>query len=198
MLVNHANRSDGEAGNSGGELLTAYLAATATSLSVAVGLQAAGARYGGGALVRFTVPMLAVSLGSTSNLVMTRRAELYQGVPVHSADGTPLGNSLAAARIALAECCAVRVAWTVLLLSFAPLLSALARRSLPRRLAAGRAAPLATEALVNFGVIWASVPLCMAIFPQREQVEPQRLEPEFGRHPATGEELRVVYFNKGL
>ena len=40
------------------------------------------------------VPALAVSVGGVINLLMTRGHELRQGVAVHAADGTPLGESV--------------------------------------------------------------------------------------------------------
>ena len=40
------------------------------------------------------VPALAVSVGGVINLLMTRGHELRQGVAVHAADGTPLGESI--------------------------------------------------------------------------------------------------------
>lgn len=48
--------------------------------------------------------------------------------------------------------------------------------------------------------IRAQVPLCIAIFPQRESMSTNDLEPFFHqiRHPITGAVVDKVWFNKGL
>ena len=142
--------------------------------------------------------MIGVSLGGVVNLLITRSSEWYEGLDVSTADGHKVGVSISAAEIALAKCSTTRVAWTVLLLTAAPLVAGLALRCLP-----SRRSWLLTNAVelgTSFLVIWASVPLCIALWPQRDCVPIARLEPHLhgATHPLTGEPVLEVYFNKGL
>jgi hypothetical protein len=213
VAVNFANRSSGAPPAE--RVVLAYTAATSSALAVAIGLQAVGARAeshlasAGGTAgtrshlrhgIRLTVPMLAVALGSVVNLLLTRNGELADGIPVTTEDGVPLGHSRSAARDALSKCAATRVAWTVALLTLAPLATAMAARALPASLATRRSATFAVECCVSFAVIWAAVPMCIAIWPQRQATPPASLEDHFHklRHPVTGVAIDKMYFNRGL
>ena len=81
--------------------------------------------------------------------------------------------------------------WTVGLLTLTPLLAA-ARAARMR----APAAKLGVEAAVSFALIWAIVPMAMALFPQRAAVRLATLEPHLGGGGADRDAL--VYFNKGL
>ena len=177
--VNFANRSSCDGG---GDFMSAYLAATTSAVGLVVGLQEAARRLSGGSprvagLVRLTVPMLAVSVSANLNLLLVRRGELSDGVPVATADGEALGSSILAAQRGLLECGATRVLWTFLLLTATPLCASSAFALLPARLASSPAACAAVELAVSFAVIWLSVPLSIAAFPQRESVLIAELEP---------------------
>ena len=223
--VNHCNRSstttaaatatgDDEGSAAGvhgaGDFATAYLAATSSALVICLGLQEGARRLSGGSarvagLVRLTVPMLAVSVSANVNLLMVRSRELTDGVPIATEEGVPLGSSVVAARRGLLECAATRVLWTFMLLTATPLCAAAAFSVLPGRLAASRAARAGIELGVSFGVIWLSVPLAIASFPQRESVSVAELEPELrerwraqtGRGEDDEAEAHVT-FNRGL
>jgi len=198
VAVNHCNRSSGS--TSPEQLAAAYCGATTTAISVAMALQTLGHRLGhlSGRLIALTVPMVGVSLGGVVNLLITRSAEWYDGLEVSTADGHPVGVSHLAAEMALAKCSATRVAWTVLLLTAAPLVAGLALRCMPstRSWLLSNAVDLTT----SFLVIWVSVPLCIAIWPQRDCMPVARLETHLqgATHPVTGEPVQHVYFNKGL
>jgi hypothetical protein len=175
--VNHCNRSS--ASPPPERLAAAYICATLSSVGIALGLQHLGARHlhGRGRLLQLTVPMLGVSVGAIVNLMLTRSQELQNGIPVTDADGR------------LGQCAATRVAWTVALLTLAPVASTAALRVLPAGL------PRSIAAVVDvgstFGVIWISVPLCIAIFPQHTDLPGTRVEERFAAHER-------VFFNKGL
>lgn len=159
--------------------------------AVAIGLQHVGSKLQGSArLVTLLVPMVGVSFGAVVNLVMTRRDELALGLALFDEAGRPLGSSALAAQTALAQCAATRVAWTVALLTVAPLVSGVALRALPA--SAPRLASTALDLGVTFGVIWLCVPLCLALFPQHTSARASTLEERFHEGPPT------VYFNKGL
>ena len=139
------------------------------------------------------VPALAVSVGGVINLLMTRGHELRVGVAVHAADGTLLGDSVAAARLALLECSMARVIWTVGLLTLTPVLAAPVAARVRMR---SPAAALGVELAISFAIIWAIVPCAMAIFPQQAAVQLSALEPDLGG--AGWDRDSLVYYNKGL
>ena len=62
----------------------------------------------------------------------------------------------------------MRVAWTVALLTLAPLVSGAVLRALPASLP--RSLATAVDVSSTCGVIWLSVPLCIAIFPQHSNL----------------------------
>ena len=98
---------------------------------------------------------------------------------------------MAAARLALLECSAARVVWSLGLLTLTPLLAApvAARMRSP-------AAAVGVELSVSFALIWAIVPCAMAIFPQHAAVRLSALEPDLGG--AGWDRDSLVYYNKGL
>ena len=105
--------------------------------------------------------------------------------------GCELGRSRVAAQLGLAQCSGTRVAWTIALLTLAPVGARLATKALPRH--AGAVATGAVEQLATFVVIFVSVPLCIAIFPQTASMDASWLEAGVVADP-----IERVYFNKGL
>ena len=215
VAVNYANRSSGSPPMD--RIALAYAAATSSALAVALGMQAAGlrleARLASGGVdgaqrsqmlvrqgVRLTVPMLAVALGAAVNLFFTRNSELSDGIPIMAADGQQLGHSKLAANEAIIKCAGSRVAWCFSLLTLAPLATGMAMRAIPAALAAQSPVAVAVDCCVSFFVIWLSVPLCIAIWPQMSTASPTDLEPEFHamKHPITGITIDAVWFNRGL
>ena len=180
----------------------AYVAATGSAVAICLGLQEAARRFSGGSartaqLVRLTVPMLAVAISANVNLLLVRSDELYDGVEVMTDEGTVLGTSKVAARRALLECAATRVLWTFMLLTATPLCVSAASAIMPARLLAHQAARTTIELGVSFGIIWISVPLAIAVYPQRERVAVDELEPSV-RQAARAAGCSSVYFNRGL
>ena len=214
--VNYVNRSSGSPPPE--RIAAAYAAATSSALAIALGMQAAGTslerRLAGGADgasaarsrqlvrsgVRLTVPMLAVAIGSVVNLYFTRQSEIAEGVVLSTEEGLELGHSRAAAHQGLAKCATTRVLWTIALLTVTPIASGAALAALPASLAARQGVRFTLDLAVSFGVIWAAVPLCIALYPQRDCARLEALEPGFHGlcHPTTGARLECVWFNKGL
>lgn len=188
VAVNHFNRSSGSPLPE--RLVVAYIGATLSSVSIAVGLQYLGNQLKGGArLVRLCVPMVGVSVGAVVNLVATRSEEMREGVALRDEAGNYIGHSQMAANSALAQCSATRVAWTVALLTLAPLVSGLTLRALPATIP--RAVSVAADLASSFVVIWLSVPLCIAIWPQHTSLPGEKLEKQFHH-------IKCAHFNKGL
>ncbi|KAL1527839.1 hypothetical protein AB1Y20_009219 [Prymnesium parvum] len=212
--VNYVNRSSGSPPPE--RTFMAYVGATSSALAIALGMQAAGrslearlasASQSGAStqrlvrgLVRLTVPMLAVSIGSCVNLYLTRQSELVDGVVITSLDGAELGHSHLAAKQGLLECAITRVSWTVALLTLTPISSSVALAALPASLASRKAIRFSLDLVVSFVIIWLAVPLCIAIYPQRECLPIEKVEECYHgvRHPIDGTIIQEVWFNKGL
>ena len=190
VAVNHCNRSSSSPPPE--RLAAAYVGATSASVGCAVLLQHLGSTRlrGHGRVLQLTVPMVGVSIGAVVNLLLTRSEELELGIELYDVDGHALGRSQGAARTALAQCSATRVAWTVALLTLAPIVSsAVMRGLLPATV------PRSVSAVVEIGstffVIWLSVPLCIALYPQHTNLPGVELEVPFQGHER-------VFFHKGL
>ena len=197
--VNWQNRASGEAASME-KLAISYFAATGAALAIGVGAMPLLQRLGiSGRLVQLTVPATAVSIASVVNLVLTRWSEVTDGIEVYTEDGLALGTSKAAGVLAVGKCAVTRVLWTFCILTAAPVVNASVLRWLPF-IAASSSASLALEAGVIFFSIWLSVPLCLAVWPQRDSVVASTLEPVFChlKHPVTGNSVDLVFFNKGL
>jgi hypothetical protein len=198
VCINHANRPGGGGGglesiDSG--MLASYFAATASAMSLGLAGQVLGARIKGGGLAKlvpYTVPFLSVAVGGVVNLVCTRHLELSEGILVETIGGEPLGHSIAAAKIALFECSTARVLWAGAILTAAPLLAKPIAKRVPPALA------IPFDLGFTFVVILFAIPLCLAVYPQREVVEASLLEPRFATHPKTGAPLEQLAFSKGL
>eukprot|EP00962_Isochrysis_galbana_P015673 scaffold4498_cov119-Isochrysis_galbana.AAC.33 len=177
-----------------------YVAATGAALAIGVGAMPLLGRLGiSGRLVQVTVPATAVSVSSVVNLVLTRWDELVGGVAVYTEDGHPLGVSKAAGQMALGQCSAARVLWSFVVLTAAPLINRGILAAVPS-IATSTSASMTMQASVVFVSLWLSVPLCMAIWPQRASASVDSLEPELrqAKHPLTGEPVQRAFFNKGL
>lgn len=197
--VNWNNRSSGEEASMT-TLASGYAAATGAALGIGVGCTVLARKLGAsGRLVQLTVPMAAVTVSSVVNLAFMRQEELRKGVPVYTADGALLGTSAAAGRIAILKCSGSRVLWTIACLTAAPLLTSGALAVAPF-IAASATATVALEGAVTFSAVWLSVPLCVAVWPQRDCAKVEDLEPQFkgATHPKTGARVTEVYFNRGL
>ena len=98
-----------------------------------------------------------------------------------------------------------RQACSLLLLTATPLCASAAFAMLPARLVVSGGARAAVELGVSFAVIWLSVPLAIAAFPQRESLSVAELEPglrerwrtQTGRREADEATARAT-FNRGL
>ena len=150
------------------------------------------ARYG--LLARF-VPWAAVCAAGCVNCVFVRWNEL-DGIDVESEDGeTPLGKSAAAGKNAILKCCAARVIWTTPVLMGVPLIMAPILKS-----GAVKANPrlaMVAELGIVVALLFSVVPAALAVFPQRDSLAIEDVEPEI-RAKAQAVGATRVWFNKGL
>jgi hypothetical protein len=91
------------------------------------------------------------------------------------------------------------VLWTFCILTAAPIVTQAIQDAVPS-IARSASASLALKATVVFVGLWLSVPMCMAIWPQRASASVDALEPELRqkKHPLTGAPVKLAFFNKGL
>ena len=145
----------------------------------------------------WAVPYLAVALSGSANIFFTRMSEMDQGVPVSLEDGTVVGTSRAAARTAVLQTIASRgmgIPLPVLVLP--PLLvSGLSR--LPGLRHPRLRVPLELAAVT--ASLAGALPLAIAAFPQRIEMDASSLEPQFyDLRDKAGARVTKLYCNKGL
>ena len=210
--VNFANRSgekDSEDGTPAEEvpvsrLMEGYFASISTSLSIALGatvLSRRASHFGPKfhTFIRATVPFTAVVLAGCANILLMRRSELTDGVPVFDDDGNVYGKSVVAGKVGLAKCCSARFLWNVpgmVVPGF--VLGTLASSSkiwngLPKRVRFFGEVGFITVCL------WLGVPPALALFPQIDCLSVNKLEPHFQNlYDKSGQPITHLYYNKGL
>ncbi len=180
--MNYANRSGGSLSTT--ELAQSYGIAVAASLGIALGLK----KLAPPAIAnnKFVVPYCAVAGAGSVNVLATRSQEITQGIPVFDRDGNELGTSRDAGKQAVFKTILSRsLGLPVPVLVIPAAAMALVPKSLPPR------ARMVTELCVITLSVTFALPACIAIFPQRLEVDAASLEETFHIHDK-------VYINKGL
>jgi tricarboxylate carrier len=173
---------------------TSYALATATSCGIAVGMGRQMAKRGAKLtpLTRAAVPWAAVVASGCVNVAFVRWQELTEGIEVESEDGSEVyGRSVSAGRNAIAKCCAARAIWTTPIIGLTPFLVSPLHTMFPNP-----RAKMVSEIAVLAAMLWAVMPAALAVFPQRDSMAVEDLEPEIQAKIA-GRAARV-YYNKGL
>ena len=123
-----------------------------------------------------------------------RSAELSSGVRIMDESEQHLGDSVIAAREAIAKVCGVRIACAVPAMVI-PLYGMMAvERRFPQLIKRPMAAPAIQVALVGVSLLLAN-PLTCALFPQCAGISIDRLEEPI---QANGQAGQTVYYNRGL
>ena len=204
-LINYANRNATADQEDNKAALRTMLESYAVAVGGSCGIAFSATRLlegRGGALlppaVRRTaalfVPLLSVCGANSFSLCVIRRRELQYGIDVADEAGVVQGQSLVAAKKAMAEMVLSRgVFLPSTVLGLPPVVMALLDRAVgwaphsTRRLGA--------QAVTVIGALGVCLPLALAIFPQRGAISSERLEPEFR---GEGGAPRQLYYNKGL
>ena len=193
VAVNYANRNMSNPMPTS-VVATSYSLATLTSCGIAVGMGRLMAKRAT-KLTPFTRsvgPWAAVVASGCVNVAFVRWKELTDGIEVESEDGERIfGRSQAAGQSAIAKCCAARAIWTTPVIAGTPFLVAPLTRLFP-----STRAKMLSEVVVLAGVLWAVMPAALAVFPQRDSMAVEDLEPELQATIPAG--VRRVFFNKGL
>ncbi|KAI9636214.1 Tricarboxylate/iron carrier [Dioszegia hungarica] len=187
------------------EVGTAYLAATFTSVFLAVSLTRLVPRLpvslGTKQILSRLVPFASVASAGVVNISCIRWKEMRDGVEVYKLrrntesgqeEKAVLGKSAKAGQMAVGQSAASRVFTNVPTLIIPPLVMTL----LEKRNAFGGPRGKAMASLTNLTLIGLSLglflPPAIAYYPQRAETDPVKLEDRFKRESAP------VYFNKGL
>ncbi|EGF97756.1 uncharacterized protein MELLADRAFT_46189 [Melampsora larici-populina 98AG31] len=202
VCLNYANANKSTSLSSR-ELGTAYVAATATSVGLAVGLSRLARRAATGSMIGRFVPFVAVASAGCVNVGLMRWKEIQDGIDVFPPDiesPQSLGKSKTAGLHAVSQTAASRVLTNIPTLIIPPLVIA----ALQKRGTFGGPRGKALELITNLGLVGGSLflflPPAIAAFPQRATISVSRLEQEFKGlvNPHTGSPYTTVEFNKGL
>lgn len=183
-------------------LVTGYLGAVASSVSIAVGLNQLIRRAAVSDRLRTTlsrfVPYPAVATASSCNMLLMRRTELSQGIDVKDSEGRVVGTSQEAAKRAVFQTMLTRVVLPAPLLLIPPMTMMAIDRVTPllKRFPKLRLPVEATVCVVAFVF---GLPLAISLFPQEGSLPTMQAEPRFHNLvDSRGRKVDTLYFNKGL
>lgn len=188
-------------------LVKSYLYAVSASVSVAIGLNAMVPRLKVSPATRTIltrlVPFAAVASAGALNVFLMRGEEISKGIDVYPArsdeekekegEAQSLGKSKKAAFLAVGETAISRVTNSTPIMVLPPLVLVRLQQSQWLKSRPRMVLP------VNLGLILTTsifaLPLALAVFPQRQSISTDKLEPEFhGKGGLNG----LVEFNRGI
>ncbi|MES1914586.1 MAG: hypothetical protein MHM6MM_006639 [Cercozoa sp. M6MM] len=199
-VVNYTNRNASDDADDTSVILQAYAGACGASMTVAVALNRAvnavpALRSG---IVGRLVPLFAVAAANCVNVPLMRQREFDTGIDVCAEDGTVVGRSSAAAKMAVSQVVPSRVIMALPGMFFTPLIMSRLEKRFPvmKRVVPGAVATM----LVTGFFLTFSTPLCCALFPQRAAISFAQMEtPLQEKARAAGfSESTSFFFNKGL
>jgi len=203
VAVNYANRNIGGEAMGQGAIAASYVGAVVASCSLALGLGAwvnkLNAQPSAGVGVRVlrgAVPFVSVASAGVVNVVLMRRKEATDGIPVKDAEGRDRGISVRAGQQAVTEVALTRVALPAPILLFPPALMAIWDGTFGRTRPTWR--PIVQVPVIT-ACLWLALPLAIGLFPQQSAVPAHKLEPQFhDLKDSKGNKIDTFYFNKGL
>ncbi len=181
------------------DIYMGYAGAVGVSCAIALGLNQLkkSGRIPLGITPYFT--FFAVSMASTSNLLLMRRKELVNGIAVYDENGNALGTSKVAAKIAIGKTALSRCLASVPALVLPPTIVTIMQN---RKLFKMHQQILWRTMLVNCTLVGASflvgLPVCLALFDQTCRVDPTTLEPLIDEQFKILKSKGFVEFNRGL
>ncbi|GBG27910.1 Sideroflexin-5 [Hondaea fermentalgiana] len=191
--VNYSNRNM-SAPSSTKDIATSYTVAVSSAITVSLIMDRVVKRLRAPVLQRF-VPFIAVASANILNVGFMRRMELESGITVFDEVGKELGQSVMAAKKALAETAVTRVVLPVPILVLSPLLLMATEKLIP----AVKQKPglrIAAQATLVSCCFMLGLPLSLSLFRERGTLAISDLEPELrAKCPSPQGE---VYYSKGL
>jgi len=201
IMLNHANRN---ASNEMplSQIAKSYGASILISCSVAVGLgQFVKRSTSFSPMIRTTiqkfVPYTAVASAGVANVFLMRFNEAQEGITVKDQYGKELGKSKNAGLNALQQVAVTRAVLPLPVLIFPPIIMSWLEQ---RKFMQGNPKlKTPAELVVISAMLWAGLPLAIALFPQQSELSVKKLEPQFhSLRDQNGKPIEKVYFNKGL
>ncbi|AMD18584.1 HBL318Wp [Eremothecium sinecaudum] len=201
VAVNSANANKSEP-MSTQQLITNYAAAVSASCGVAVGLNKLVPRLKNLSpstkmVLGRLVPFAAVASAGIVNVFLMRGNEIRKGISVFDDHGEELGKSKKAAVLAVGETALSRVINATPIMVVPPLVMMRLQRGILKNKS------FALQTMVQLGVITATafiaLPFALAIFPQYQAIDVNKLEPEFSnKKDKNGSIIQKVHFNRGM
>jgi sideroflexin-5 len=190
-------------------MVKSYFMAVGASCSVALGLNSLVPRLNGlSPAARLTlsrlVPFAAVASAGALNVYLMRGEEIRRGIDVYpiisekegeegTASSQSLGKSKVAAKLAVGETALSRVINATPVMALPPLILVRLQRTEWLKARPRMVLP------VNLGLIFTTsifaLPLALAVFPQRQKIAVEKLEPEIQAKVGKG---AIVEFNRGI
>ncbi|EGD82472.1 tricarboxylate carrier [Salpingoeca rosetta] len=198
--VNYSNRNASQP-TKVSDLVTGYLGAVASSVSIAVGLNQAVARANISASARTVlsrfVPYPAVATASTCNMLLMRRSELKTGITVKDHEGNVRGVSKEAAKSAIFQTMLTRIVLPAPLLVIPPALMMVVQKTPLLKRFPRLAIPV--ESLICVSAFVFGLPFAISLFPQEGSIDAASAEADFHNlRDSEGRQVTTLYYNKGL
>ena len=192
-IVNYTNRS-GDSPIPLSLLGASYVAATSGAMATAIGLNKAAHRFP--PLIARYVPFAAVASANCINIPCMRSKEITDGITVFTDDGTKIGDSKPAARLAISQVVVSRIGMAMPGMLIPPIIMQRLEKNFLKKYPK-MSAPL--QVLMVGVMITFATPLCCALFPQKSSIAVSHLEQELqDKLKELGKSDKRVYFNKGL
>ncbi|XP_076810642.1 sideroflexin-5-like [Clavelina lepadiformis] len=194
--VNYCNRNASQSTTTK-DVLLGYTGAVSSAVGIALGLniflkKSTKLKPVTRKLVQRFIPFPAVAVASVCNVVLMRHSELQTGIQVTDKNDNVVGISRKAAKKALMETAATRAFLPAPILLIPPvLMSMVERTSFLRKYPRMNLPAQFIFATASFGL---ALPLAIALFPQKSQINSDDLEEELREKTAE----RVLFYNKGL
>ncbi|CCC68129.1 hypothetical protein NCAS_0B00450 [Naumovozyma castellii] len=184
------------------QLVSNYAAAVTASCGVALGLnnlvpKLKGIKPNTRLILGRLVPFAAVVTAGIVNVFLMRGNEIRKGISVYDSHGDEVGKSKKAAFFAVGETALSRVINATPIMVIPPLILVRLQKGLLKGKSMG------VQTLGNLGLIavtsFAVLPFALGVFPQRQAIHVNRLEPELQNKKDMKEKpITTVYFNRGI
>ncbi|ODQ82274.1 hypothetical protein BABINDRAFT_158904 [Babjeviella inositovora NRRL Y-12698] len=185
------------------QIITNYTMAVTASCSVAVGLNSIVPRLtkvsaNTRMILGRLVPFAAVVSAGVVNVFLMRGEEIKKGITVFDSEGNEQGVSKTAALYAVGETAASRVINATPIMVVPPLVLVKLQK-----MGLMRTKSRVIQTLATCGIVAATgfvaLPFAIAVFPQRESMSVDKLEPQFRRlKNPQGERIETLEFNRGI
>ena len=144
------------------------------------------------------VPYFAVATAGTCNVSFTRMDEILNGIDVMDHEGTVLGRSVSAGKLAVFKTVTTRSMFLPIIPLLLPTISMNALTS-ANVIVAGSPTGIAVNIVIITLAMSIALPCALAILPETMELDVSSLEPEFqDRLDTQGQPIKVVFASKGL